>query len=748
MKSKGVLLCCWGKVGYGYAAFNLAASLKSKSPLIPITLITDSTAISHLDEHYKAVFDNIIVLGEPVSDPGIFKVSIYDKLPYHYTLYLDVDALCINPIDSLLDELISDFEADPDGKFYRTHVHGWYDQDSEVDMPLMYWARRDVIWAAYNFSDHRLPGTQSSIQFIAKCDRAEKFYANLKHLMSYDYIPLESLKHMWGGTQPDELYLNIQIAKDRLTPDLPTSMWFCDNANFRPHQLIAAGYHFLSFFGVRDRIKGYFTEFYDKDLITTLRGMGYANHLFKSHHIFKDKHAANKVVQVKHKLPAQNIALQKQAESEMFIGKSNKKVNLFISFYKANSVARQNEIMECLKRNISNEYIDSVYVLSESPVGFAHSKMIELSHHRPTMAEVVQYANSVTSETDINIMANSDIYFDVTVSMCKDFNLTGKVLCLSRWELSGRHYDYEYSQDSWIWEGVLNLTGGDYQFGLLGCDNKLAHDLFISGYALFNPSRHVKSFHFHNSNERNYSERTRLTRPYRHVAVGGIDGLKSKRLLLHQPGKVGDIIICLPIAKWYADRGYSVDWLCPEQYHDFQPYVDYVKFISIRSGEYDKEIDLSFGLVTTSKVHALWLRRKPSLDSFVSLKYELSDVPVSEFRKLDYKRNKQKEDELFEVVTKGVPYTLVHGKSDYGSAIHILGDAVVMFQPVPGFNILDWRKVIENASEIHCIDSSLVNFADCLNPGGELFYYPNDKVPMQADRTILVNNWKQLEYVG
>lgn len=91
-------------------------------------------------------------------------------------------------------------------------------------------------------------------------------------------------------------------------------------------------------------------------------------------------------------------------------------------------------------------------------------------------------------------------------------------------------------------------------------------------------------------------------------------------------------------------------------------------------------------------------------------------------------------------------YHVVHSSSDYGSAADILvADNVVKFEKVRDFTIFDWRKVLEGAVSIHCIDSSLANFVDAIDTDAELHYYITDKVPLQSDRTILTKNWNRYD---
>ncbi len=769
-KTKGILLCTWGKVNYGYAAFNLAASLKALNRDIPITLISEQGAISHLNEQHLWLFDHVEILGTPVSDPGIFKVSIYDKLPYDYTLFLDVDALCINDPAILIDKLIAEFEGDSD-KFYRCHVHGWYDKDSPNDLPLMYWATKDVIWDKYNFSDHRLPATQSSIQFIAKCDKAEQFYKELSDTMANNPIPLDQLKNRWGGTQPDELYLNIQIAKSGITPDIDKAMWFVDNAAHRPYELIKLGYTFLSYFGVKMRMKTFFLEYYDKELIKTLRKLGFANHHYKTYQVFHDKHAGNKVQPITRVVtnePYQIEAPQIKSDGwglpafetgkliEPFtgsVGKMKGSVHLYLcNEYEGLPDARRKELMECHRINCANPIITKIYNFGNVP--YDHPKVVNIPvTERPTYQMLIDHANS--TEGDYTVITNSDLYYDNTLAWISQVELSKRMLALCRWNPHGSKWKieaYKWSQGTWIFKGNIALTGMNYQLGLPGCENAFVFDASKQGYSVCNPSVDIKAYHLHASNYRTYTQADRIHgNGYLEVKICPIKAILKKKLLIIQPGATGDIIRCLPIAKWYS-KEYHVDWLCPKQYHEMFDYVDYCTPVLSQSSGYDKVIDLSFGINHNSPHHKEWMRLKPTIDSFITLKYKIADVPISESFNLDYIRNKSKEQDLYKLVApKGTSdYSVCHLMSNYGDAATIdSGLHQIPFTPIEGFSIFDWRVVLEKAKEIHCIDSSLVNFVECITVKAKLFYYITNKVPLQGDRTLLSNKWEtvnQLEY--
>lgn len=740
---KGVLLLAFGKRGYGFMAHNLSLSIKHYSPTIPIHLIATREVVKEVTD--KSVFDSIEWLEDSPQDPGLFKAEIGRRLPFQHTLFLDVDALCIQPLEPLFERLIAS------GTHYATYINATYDINSPNILPDMYWAYKDDIWKHYGFDDKtKFPATQSSIQFIKKCDKTAELYDLFNEAFA-DPIPLERLRNKWGGGQPDELYLNVALAKQGEFKHIGIdSMWFGNNGSKRPHELCQSHY-FISYFGYRNNIRPFFWEYYDK-LLTKIHSQRGTRHIFKSHLLKGDKIAnigTNRVNAQKTSIGSQLVK-----PNTMRVNKKDGNVALFVSYYEQNHPQRQRELRRVMEANIGCSSIDVIYNLGTP---WENPKVVNLEgYDRPTYADFIKEMQ--TKEHDFYILANSDIYFTNEIESIKDIQLNGKVMCLSRWDVMTNGYaklfNYEWSQDTWVFKGKPPMmTSLDFTMGFPACDNRFAYEIAQVGLLPINPSLSVKTYHLHQTNKRSYSEKDRLAGAVMPVKVENDENYRKKRLLLIQPGKVGDIIICLPIANYYSKKGYEVEWQCQKQYHDLFQYVDYVKPVVSRSSHYDKVIDISFGIDHTTDIHRLWLRQKSRINSFVELKYQTSEVPLVDLRCLNYDRKHELEESLFDLLgcSDGNPYILVHRGSDYGTPIDLVSDKrVIYFEPIgdKNYQIFDWRKVIENASEIHCIDSSLCNFVDALsNVNGQLHYYVTDKVPMKADRTMLTKNWKVYDLV-
>jgi hypothetical protein len=110
------------------------------------------------------------------------------------------------------------------------------------------------------------------------------------------------------------------------------------------------------------------------------------------------------------------------------------------------------------------------------------------------------------SESNINVIANLDIYFDETIKLVKQIK-PNEVYCLTRYEdmiteiitFAARHYGHkgEYSQDAWIFNGIPKINA-DFCIGQRGCDNHLAYLIRESGMKPLNPSKTIRAIHRHN----------------------------------------------------------------------------------------------------------------------------------------------------------------------------------------------------------------------------------------------------------
>lgn len=203
------------------------------------------------------------------------------------------------------------------------------------------------------------------------------------------------------------------------------------------------------------------------------------------------------------------------------------------------------------------------------------------------------------------------------------------------------------------------------------------------------------------------------------------------KIAIIQPVRIGDILICLPIARYFVKKGDQVIWPIAKSYSNmFSGAVDYVKFYPIEhdfqtcvteSLEIAKKegcmtvINLAFGFPT---MWDLWKKWKNSGKHFDEYKYEIAGVPFEEKWNLVINRNKDREEDLFKKMNVSNPY-LVYQINSSDSKINITwkDDEAsldkIEVTPVTD-NIFDWILTLEKANKFVLIDSCFVNLVDQL----------------------------------
>ena len=211
-------------------------------------------------------------------------------------------------------------------------------------------------------------------------------------------------------------------------------------------------------------------------------------------------------------------------------------ITLLTNHWDHKSPERQKEIDHCINQNINNPYIDRVVILGQSSkpsrltigpkvqdelatyltkfgVDIRKSDKIiwedikcDNEYNRPTFRTFFDVANKYcSSSSDYCIITNSDIYFDGTINLLRDFSLGDSIcIALSRYAIkdgSARLVVSGGSQDSWIFQGRIRPINADFPAGINGCDTHLNWLLACADYRLTNPCLSIKSYHVHANSE-------------------------------------------------------------------------------------------------------------------------------------------------------------------------------------------------------------------------------------------------------
>jgi len=192
-------------------------------------------------------------------------------------------------------------------------------------------------------------------------------------------------------------------------------------------------------------------------------------------------------------------------------------INLYISIYPLSDQNRQEEIIHCLRKNISNSSIDQIIVLNEGvQYSILQSSKIKnvLLEKRPLFSDFFKYLEN----DSINIISNNDIIFPPDLKKIKYLRLrNADALSLTRYEPNGaliRSVEAD-SQDVWIFRGKPRcLQNADFYMGIPGCDSRLNFIFYEGGYRVLNPSKFIRCLHTHHTEKRNYVESDRIKGVY------------------------------------------------------------------------------------------------------------------------------------------------------------------------------------------------------------------------------------------
>jgi hypothetical protein len=289
--STGVVLVAFGKPQYYWAAYNLAYSIKRFNKDLSIALVSDSKDralyychdLTNQIDVYVDLPEQHIYTNKKL-DPGKAKVLLYDYLPFHYNLYLDVDAVCLKDLQPLIEQLIAN-----DAK-YATRVVGEHTIDQGRDFKEMQWAWADQVWQHFGLSkSDKIYAINSSIQFIEKCNEAEAIYRTAADMYLNNPMPINKLRMKWGGGQPDELYFNVSFGKNNFKPYEIDAVCFQMNREFSYAQ-IEERFYLMSYYGGKGFTPSFYIDWLDRKLKAWMQEDG-IQHKYFIHRITDHKHA-------------------------------------------------------------------------------------------------------------------------------------------------------------------------------------------------------------------------------------------------------------------------------------------------------------------------------------------------------------------------------------------------------------------------------------------------------------------------
>lgn len=224
----------------------------------------------------------------------------------------------------------------------------------------------------------------------------------------------------------------------------------------------------------------------------------------------------------------------------------------------------------------------------------------------------------------------------------------------------------------------------------------------------------------------------------------------NERLTIIQPGRIGDILLVLPIAYSYYKNGFDIIWPVANEYVNIFRNINFLSHMFVynigsiyeHTGKYLKNnsirlatnpyIDLAIGFGDI-ELDKRWRETKLSFDT-----WKYSEAKLEYQKKYDLcdfiARDLDKEIELmkFKGINKG-DYIVIHEDGSHGRHFDFnriigynhIGSKIIKIDKEENYNIFDWLKILEGAKAIYCVDSCIANLVDqygIMPPKGRFFH--------------------------
>lgn len=234
----------------------------------------------------------------------------------------------------------------------------------------------------------------------------------------------------------------------------------------------------------------------------------------------------------------------------------------------------------------------------------------------------------------------------------------------------------------------------------------------------------------------------------------------ASKLGIIQSRGLGDIVIALPIARYYYDQGHKVYWpICEEfwpSFKDSAPWVNWIPLQQDTAGDfYYKEPMKRLQAFKCDEIICLYqalnvvpeLSQVPwfQIQKFDEFKYTKAGVPFKKKWELAncITRNSQRENALYDKLVKpDTPYYVTHIE---GSTFTVAPDLSAIPADWQRINItpntdsiFDWLKIIEGAQALIMLDSIYANLVDQLDIPVEKYWIPRSHIQLTP---VLGSDW-------
>lgn len=409
--------------------------------------------------------------------------------------------------------------------------------------------------------------------------------------------------------------------------------------------------------------------------------------------------------------------------------------------------------VDCMDINRLIKAIDS----SCKDIIFGDVRVLSSSPH-PRVTDKIDH---IGSKEEYSKFCIKELYKYITTDYCLIIQYDGYVIDYKAW--TNEFLRYDYIGAPWEWLTEQKVGNGGFSLRSKRLMELVANDEEITD---FHPEDDMICHKYGRYLERkgiNFApvelarkfsiEGYKSDKRYRgqfgfHGTSVVFNSTNTKKVCVLQPFGLGDVIFCQTLV--HSFKGYDIVWPVKDCFVDDlnRAYPD-IKFISEKESPVNLKIKRDCNINGYRVIPIRWsdtIRRVP-YHHVMRAKYDMYRIKWQSWKdRAMWVRDTKREDSLYELLgLNGKPYTLVNTTfgCDFKGKINIVATGeIVNMRVIPGYSLFDWAKVIEEASEIHTVSTSLLYILDLLETSKVNIYIRKPNEVNHSNYSYIFTNQK------
>lgn len=215
------------------------------------------------------------------------------------------------------------------------------------------------------------------------------------------------------------------------------------------------------------------------------------------------------------------------------------------------------------------------------------------------------------------------------------------------------------------------------------------------------------------------------------------------KLLINQFFGLGDCIFCMQLARTWIAEGHKVTWPVMPQFVDqlkrAYPDVEWLDYTTVKCNYERKEEHDWNGYRVVPLRWNVQIMNVPYTEC-MSSKYSMFGLDWQDWRKgAMWQRDEDKEVELLKILGGSKwPYELKNEifSSDARMRIAIPykpKTLTINMGPIEGYSLFDWALILERATEIHTVSTSIIYILEMLDIKCPIYIYKREPIEKSHD---------------